>query len=255
MADMLVRLYDLPADAALAVPRPRTASVRGVGTDTGREDAVRVGGASAAGPADTPAGENRSECAGEAGRGASARAGDAARQAASDLCGAAGGGASREDAPPAGDEASSGGASAGDDEVVIRRAMAPDKFRVVEWVRAHTGPSAAGECDVAFSHQPISCFIATKGADIVGFACYDATAPDFFGPTKVLESEQGQGIGRALLLRSLAAMAAEGYAYAIIGGVGPATFYQETVGAMLIPDSTPGLYRDFLGGMRRERKD
>ena len=58
------------------------------------------------------------------------------------------------------------------------------------------------------------------------------------------------GIGRALLLRSLAAMRAEGYAYAVIGGVGPQEFYKKCVGAMLIPDSAPGIYRDFLGGMK-----
>ena len=58
------------------------------------------------------------------------------------------------------------------------------------------------------------------------------------------------GIGRALLLRSLAAMRAEGYAYAVIGGVGPQEFYKKCVGAMLIPDSVPGIYRDFLGGMK-----
>ena len=69
-------------------------------------------------------------------------------------------------------------------------------------------------------------------------------------PTRVLDEEQGGGIGRALLLRSLAAMRAEGYAYAVIGGVGPQEFYKKCVGAMLIPDSVPGIYRDFLGGMK-----
>ena len=132
--------------------------------------------------------------------------------------------------------------------VQIRRAMAPDKFRVVEWVREHSGVSAAGECDVCFAHGAVSCFVATRGKEIVGYACYDATAPDFFGPTKVLEEEQGKGIGKALLLRCLAAMRAEGYGYAIIGGVGPVQFYEKCVGATLIPGSTPGIYKDFLGG-------
>lgn len=137
-----------------------------------------------------------------------------------------------------------------DESVQIRRAMAPDKLRVMEWVKEHSGRSAAGECDVCFSHTPISCFLATRGKQILGYACYDATAPDFFGPTRVLDEEQGGGIGKALLLRSLAAMRAEGYAYAIIGGVGPQEFYVKCVGATLIPGSTPGVYRDFLGGMR-----
>lgn len=133
--------------------------------------------------------------------------------------------------------------------VQIRRALPPDKFRIVEWVRAHSGLSAAGECDVCFAHAPVSCFIATRGKDILGYACYDATAPDFFGPTRVLDKEQGKGIGKALLLHCLFAMRAEGYVYAVIGGAGPQDFYRKTVGATLIPDSTPGIYADFLGGM------
>ena len=88
-----------------------------------------------------------------------------------------------------------------DESVQIRRAMAPDKFRVVEWVKEHSGLSAAGECDVCFARPAVSCFIATRGKKILGYACYDATAPDFFGPTRVLDEEQGGGIGRALLLQ------------------------------------------------------
>ena len=49
--------------------------------------------------------------------------------------------------------------------VQIRRAMAPDKFRVVAWVKEHTGISAAGECDVCFSRPAVSCFIATRGKE------------------------------------------------------------------------------------------
>jgi hypothetical protein len=41
-------------------------------------------------------------------------------------------------------------------------------------------------------------------------------------------------------------MAAQGYAYAIIGGAGPTGFYVKTVGAMPIDGSTPGIYRDKL---------
>ena len=42
-------------------------------------------------------------------------------------------------------------------------------------------------------------------------------------------------------------MHAHGYAYAIIGGVGPTEFYNKTVGATVIEESTPGVYRDWLG--------
>ena len=134
--------------------------------------------------------------------------------------------------------------------LAVRRAMAPDKFRVVPWVQEHSSLSAAGEADVCFARSPISCFIATRGADIIGYACYDATCKNFFGPTRVLDNWQGKGIGKALLIRCLRAMREEGYAYAIIGGVGPAAFYEKAVGAVMIEGSKPGIYRDFLGGMR-----
>ena len=83
-----------------------------------------------------------------------------------------------------------------------------------------------------------------------GFACYDTTAKAFFGPTGVLERERRQGIGTALLLVTLRAMAAEGYAYGIIGGVGPADFYAKAVGAVPIASSTPGIYANLLRGGR-----
>lgn len=139
-----------------------------------------------------------------------------------------------------------------EDGIVIRRAMAPDKLRIVPFVQSLTSLSAAGECDVCFSRTPISCFIATKGASIIGYACYEATARDFFGPTEVLPEYRGRGVGKALLLRALRAMRDEGYAYAIIGGVGPQAFYMKAVGATVIPDSDPGVYEDFLGRLEQE---
>lgn len=57
---------------------------------------------------------------------------------------------------------------------------------------------------------------------------------------------RGKGIGEALLIESLAAMRATGYAYAIIGGAGPTQFYARAVGAVEIPGSTPGIYAGML---------
>jgi hypothetical protein len=45
-------------------------------------------------------------------------------------------------------------------------------------------------------------------------------------------------------------MSAVGYAYAIVGGAGESRFYAETVGAIEIPGSTPGIYRDRLKAPR-----
>ena len=133
-----------------------------------------------------------------------------------------------------------------EDGVRIFRALTPDQIAVTEWVRAQFGKQAAGECMAAFARQPVACILAARGRTLLGYACYDATYRNFFGPTAFLESERGKGIGRALLLTALGSMRDVGYAYAIIGGVGPAAFYEKTVGAVLIPDSTPGVYCDFL---------
>lgn len=134
-----------------------------------------------------------------------------------------------------------------DTTVVIRRAMAPDMLQVVDFVQSLSSKYAAGECRMCFQGHPITCFVATRGGNLLGYACYNATSPDFFGPTAVLPEERGNGIGRALLLRSLAALREQGYGYAIIGGVGPQAFYEKTMGAVLIPGSDPGIYKDFLG--------
>jgi GNAT superfamily N-acetyltransferase len=134
--------------------------------------------------------------------------------------------------------------------IEIRRGLVPEKHLVTEWVGSHFNRHWVSECDAAFSRQPVSCLLAVKsGAGIeglMGFACYDAVAKGFFGPTGVTPDARGQGIGHALLLAALKAMREEGYAYGIIGGAGPTEFYARTVGATVIPDSVPGIYRGML---------
>lgn len=104
----------------------------------------------------------------------------------------------------------------------------------------------ADEAGRSFSFQPISCFIATHEKKIVGFGCYDTTSRGFFGPTGVMQTYRGKGIGKALLLACLRAMREIGYGYAIIGGAGPTDFYTKCVGATVIPESVPGIYTDML---------
>lgn len=129
--------------------------------------------------------------------------------------------------------------------VTIRRAIAPDAPAILAWVGEHFANSAA-ESRAALGHVPARIFIALRDGAILGFACHDVTCLDFFGPEGVATSERGKGIGRALLLAALHAQRAQGYAYAIIGGVGPAAFYERTVGAVPIAGSTPGIYADRL---------
>ena len=132
--------------------------------------------------------------------------------------------------------------------VDVRRAIAPEKHVLVDWVRQTWGAAWASECEVAFTREPVSCYVAIAAQQPIGFACYDTTCRNFFGPIGVLEAFRGQNIGQALLLMCLHTMAEQGYAYAIIGGVGPIDFYAKTVGATVIEDSTPGVYRGMLRG-------
>ena len=44
---------------------------------------------------------------------------------------------------------------------------------------------------------------------MLGFACYDVTCRNFFGPEGVAAKERGHGIGRALLLSALHAQRAQ----------------------------------------------
>jgi ribosomal protein S18 acetylase RimI-like enzyme len=131
-------------------------------------------------------------------------------------------------------------------DITMRRALAPEKHKVVAWVRNAFSEAWASEVEVAFSRQPVSCFIAVQQKNILGFACHDATCPNYFGPTGTDPNARKNGIGTALLLACLEAMKQQGYGYAIIGGVGPAEFYQKVVGAIPIEGSQPGVYRGLL---------
>ena len=129
---------------------------------------------------------------------------------------------------------------------VVRRALAPEKHKIVDWVRKAFSEAWASEAEVAFSRQPISCFVAIQKGKIVGFACHDVTCLNFFGPTGTDPTVRKSGIGTALLFACLEAMKQQGFGYAIIGGVGPADFYAKSVGAVMIEGSSPGIYRGLL---------
>ncbi len=128
-------------------------------------------------------------------------------------------------------------------DIVVRRAMASEKNRVVGWTQNRFGDGWAAECEVAFARQPIACMIAVSGGRMAGFACHDSTCRNFFGPIGIGSDLRQKGVGRAVLLATLHAMADAGYAYAIIGGAGPTAFFEKCAGAVTIPGSTPGVYR------------
>lgn len=141
-------------------------------------------------------------------------------------------------------------------QIMIKRVLAPDARRVIGFIEASAAThwpqesreSWMAECAAAMANHPPTCFLAVQQRMIIGFACYNATAKGYFGPTGVLREAQGQGVGKALLLTALLAMWDEGYGYAIIGWPARSAmgFYAKTVQAQLIEDSSPGIYRRLI---------
>jgi len=133
-----------------------------------------------------------------------------------------------------------------DDAVTIRRAQPFEITPVREFIEKNFSVAWADEISVGFANKPVTVFIGTCDGRVIGFAGFECTRKAFFGPTGVDISERGRGIGKALLMASLWGLRELGYVYGIIGAAGPVEFYQQTVGAIAIPDSDPGIYTDLL---------
>lgn len=131
-------------------------------------------------------------------------------------------------------------------DIVIRRALPPERHLVTGWISQRFGASWASEAEMALSSLPVTCWVAVKNGQLLGFACHDATAKGFFGPTGVDETARGRGVGEALLMATLRGMFEAGYAYAVIGDPGPLEFYKSRLDAIEIPGSEPGIYKGML---------
>jgi len=129
--------------------------------------------------------------------------------------------------------------------ITIRKPIGPEKHLIVDWVETKFSDAWASESDTAISNTPQTLFVAIKDAEVIGFACYDATALGFFGPIGVGETCRGKGTGKALLFACLLDMRLKGYGYAIIP-TDLFEFYGNTVGAIEIPDTSPGMFKTWL---------
>lgn len=128
----------------------------------------------------------------------------------------------------------------------IRRAQPFEITPVRQFIEEKFSEAWADEVSVGFANKPVTVYIATHNGSVIGFAGYECTRKAFFGPTGMAKSERGRGIGKALLVAGLWGLRELGYVYGIIGHAGPVEFYQEAVGAVVIPDSDPGIYEDLL---------
>ncbi len=129
--------------------------------------------------------------------------------------------------------------------VIVRRANSYEMTRAREFAM-QWGETWADEVTIGFSRQSVSVFIAIADGEIAGFCAYECTRRNYLGPMGVSEALRGKRVGKALLLASLESMREMGYAYAIIGGVGPEEFYRKACGASVIEGSGRGVYTDML---------
>jgi predicted N-acetyltransferase YhbS len=138
--------------------------------------------------------------------------------------------------------------------ISVRRMDAWDRAPVRRFVLEHFSENWASEAELAFSGHPITGFVAVKDGDIVGFAVYECSRRGFFGPTGVREDLRSSGAGAALLMRCLESLREMGYGYAIIGGVGPAAFYEKVCGATVIEGSDVSVYGDLYREQAARRR-
>lgn len=136
--------------------------------------------------------------------------------------------------------------------ITIRRAIPPERYFILEWIRERFPDVWVGEAAAAMSRMPVTLWVAEKDGALLGFACHDTSAAGFFGPTGVDEGARHQGIGEALLIATLQGMREAGYAYAVIGDPGPVEFYKKRLDAFEIPGSEPGIYKGMLRKPRAE---
>jgi GNAT superfamily N-acetyltransferase len=123
--------------------------------------------------------------------------------------------------------------------IVVRRATMGELTPLRAFIGAHFSQVWADDVIAALSHRPASVFVAIHGSTIAGYASHSSNRPNVVGPLGVHPEYRERGVGTALLFQCLLDLRAHGCGYAIIGGVGPAAFYEKTCGALLLPAEWP----------------
>lgn len=109
-----------------------------------------------------------------------------------------------------------------------------DRDRVLSFITREFGKIWAFEAGKAFERDDPTIFITTDGDDITGFAAHDVNnrGLGFFGPTGVMKTMRGRGLGCKLLLASLADLSRLGYGEAVIPWTDALDFYRKCCGAV-----------------------
>jgi len=105
--------------------------------------------------------------------------------------------------------------------------------RVLDFIRNEFGAIWRFEAARAFVNDPPTLFFAEAEGEVVGFAAHDANNRGIgvFGPTGVAQAMRGRGIGRDLLLASLADLRRLGHTRVVIPWTDAFEFYRKACGA------------------------
>lgn len=115
----------------------------------------------------------------------------------------------------------------------VKRPAHEDADRVLEFVEREFGKVWRFEASKAFQRDVPPAFITEENGEITGFAVHDVNnrGLGFFGPTGVVKSQRGHGLGCRLLLASLADLHRLGHARAVIPWTDALEFYRKCSGA------------------------
>jgi GNAT superfamily N-acetyltransferase len=118
-------------------------------------------------------------------------------------------------------------------EISLRRPGHHEADRVLDFVEHAFGRIWRFEAAKAFGRTVPPLFISEESGRITGFAAHDVNnrGLGFFGPTGVTVEMRGRGIGRALLLESLADLRGMGFRRVVIPWTDLLEFYRRACGA------------------------
>jgi GNAT superfamily N-acetyltransferase len=117
----------------------------------------------------------------------------------------------------------------------VERATHARRDEILAFIEREFGRIWHFEVTPAFDREWPSLFITEDAGTITGFAAHDVNnrGLGFFGPTGVAPSHRGRGLGKRLLLASLADLRGMGYARVAIPWTDAVEFYVKACGAIV----------------------
>lgn len=128
--------------------------------------------------------------------------------------------------------------------VQIKRAMAPDKTAILDFIRTEFSQGWADEAEKALWNNPSTLYIAVADKKVVGFAAYDSTCLGCYGPLGVASTHRKMGIAQALTSACLKSMREKGY-WVAVWQAGPVEYYVKHLNAKILDDH-PGVYVNMI---------